>query len=214
MRQWVTWVTFLVLLGPVTAFGQAASANLTGTAKDTSGAILPGVTITAVNAGTNDTRTTVTSADGLYRLTNLPRGTYTVSADLQGFKTLSQSGILLTVGDTVRLDFVLDVATVAMARRAASRPPFSSPWRNGTACHVPRTRFRPVRWANRIANTRHVSPATWSEPVSAGLFVDAYACEPADAMAMLKPAAGAIGPESNDPSLAVTVCAVPESFVQ
>src|SRR6266699_2842506 len=113
MRRWLTWVTLLVLFGPVTAFGQAASANLTGTAKDTSGAVLPGVTITAVNAGTNDTRTTVTSADGLYRLTNLPRGTYTVSADLQGFKTLSQSGILLTVGDTVRLDFVLDVATVA-----------------------------------------------------------------------------------------------------
>ena len=113
MRRLACVFILIVCAGPVMAFGQAASANLTGTAKDTSGAVLPGVTITAVNAGTNDTRTTVTSADGLYRLTNLPRGTYTVSAELQGFKTLSQSGILLTVGETVHLDFSLDVATVA-----------------------------------------------------------------------------------------------------
>jgi outer membrane receptor protein involved in Fe transport len=106
-------VTFMIVLGPVAAWSQGASANVTGTAKDSSGAVLPGVTITAVNSGTNDTRTTVTSSDGLYRLTNLPRGTYTVSAELQGFKTLSQAGILLTVGETVRLDFVLGVATVA-----------------------------------------------------------------------------------------------------
>src|SRR5206468_1605062 len=95
------------------ARGQSASANLTGTAKDPSGAVLPGVTITTVNAGTNDTRTTVTGSDGLYRLTNLTRGTYKVSAELQGFRTLTQQGILLTVGDTVRLDFVLEVGTVA-----------------------------------------------------------------------------------------------------
>jgi hypothetical protein len=113
MRRVISVVTFIVFLGRVAASGQGASANLTGTAKDASGAVLPGVTITAVNAGTNDTRTTVTSGDGLYRLTNLPRGTYTVSAELQGFRTLSQSGVLLTVGETVRLDFVLGVATVA-----------------------------------------------------------------------------------------------------
>ena len=112
MPRVVPFVTFMVFLGPAAAFGQGSSA-LTGTAKDASGAVLPGVTITAVHSGTNDTRTTVTSADGLYRLTNLPRGTYKVSAELQGFRTLAQEGILLTVGDTVRLDFVLEVGTVA-----------------------------------------------------------------------------------------------------
>jgi outer membrane receptor protein involved in Fe transport len=113
MRRLGCCVSFMVLLASVAAFAQGVSANLTGTAKDTSGAVLPGVTITAVNAGTNDTRTTVTSTDGLYRLTNLPRGTYKVSAELQGFRVLTLEGILLTVGDTVRLDFVLEVGTVA-----------------------------------------------------------------------------------------------------
>jgi outer membrane receptor protein involved in Fe transport len=112
MPQLIRFVTFVVFLGPAAAFGQGSSA-LTGIAKDASGAVLPGVTITAVHAGTNDTRTTVTSVDGLYRLTNLPRGSYSVSAELQGFKTLTQASILLTVGETVRLDFVLEVGAVA-----------------------------------------------------------------------------------------------------
>ena len=104
---------FLLSLVPATAFAQAASANLTGTVKDTSGGVLPGVSITARNTATNDVRSTVSENDGLYRLTNMPRGTYEVKAELQGFKTLTQAGVLLTVGDTVRLDFTMDVGAVA-----------------------------------------------------------------------------------------------------
>ena len=73
--------------------------------KDTSGAVLPGATITARNVATNEIRTTVSNTEGIYRLTGLPRGTYEVTAELQGFKTVAQSDVLLTVGDTVRLDF-------------------------------------------------------------------------------------------------------------
>jgi outer membrane receptor protein involved in Fe transport len=111
------------LLAPVAAFGQASSANLTGTVKDTSGGVLPGVTISAKSVATNDIRTTVTAADGLYRLTNLPRGTYEVSAELEGFKTLRQSGVLLTVGDTVRLDFALDVGAISESITVAGQSP-------------------------------------------------------------------------------------------
>ena len=62
-----------------------SDATLTGTVKDTSGAVIPGATITARNVATNETRTTASSPEGLYRLTNLPRGTYEVKAELQGF---------------------------------------------------------------------------------------------------------------------------------
>src|SRR5207302_6037526 len=114
MRKCVlSFGALLLSLVPSIAFGQAASANLTGTIKDTSGGVLPGVSITAKNIATNDTRTTVSESDGLYRITNLPRGTYEVKAELQGFKSLAQAGILLTVGETVRLDFTMAVGTVA-----------------------------------------------------------------------------------------------------
>jgi len=49
----------------------------------------------------------------VYRLTNLPRGTYQVSSELQGFKTVTNPDVLLTVGDTVRLDFTMEVGQVS-----------------------------------------------------------------------------------------------------
>ena len=120
----------LLSLLPSSAFAQAASANLTGTIKDASGGVLPGVSITAKNIATNDTRTTVSENDGLYRITNLPRGTYDVKAELQGFKALAKSGILLTVGDTegfaqrgvaVNLYLVEDQVRFEISRRSLQR---------------------------------------------------------------------------------------------
>jgi outer membrane receptor protein involved in Fe transport len=97
------------LLMPAVANAQSADATLTGTVKDSSGAILPGATITVRNRGTNDSRTTLSGAEGLYRVTNLPRGSYDVKAELQGFQTVTQTDVLLTVGETVRLDFAMTV---------------------------------------------------------------------------------------------------------
>jgi hypothetical protein len=108
-----------VLLGlvctliPIAVLAQATSATLTGTVKDPSGGLLPGVTITARHVATNETRTAVTNDEGLYRLTNLPRGTYQVTSELQGFKTVTNPDVLLTVGDSVRLDFTLEVGQVS-----------------------------------------------------------------------------------------------------
>ena len=98
-----------LLLNPASAVAQSASSTLTGTVRDASAAVIPGVTITARNTATNETRTAVSSPDGLYRLTNLPRGNYEVKAELQGFQSVTQTDVLLTVGDTVRLDFAMAV---------------------------------------------------------------------------------------------------------
>jgi outer membrane receptor protein involved in Fe transport len=115
----------LIALGfvPAAALAQSANATLTGTVKDTSGGVLPGVTITATNTATNESRSTVSEPDGSYRLTTLPRGTYDVKAELQGFKTLTQSRVLLTVGDSVRLDFNLDLGTVAETVQVEGKAP-------------------------------------------------------------------------------------------
>ena len=101
-----------LLLVPALVLAQAADATLTGTAKDATGGVMPGVTITVRNQATNEVRSTVSSTEGLYRITNLPRGSYEVKAELEGFKTIAQSDVLLTVGDTVRLDFDLEVGAL------------------------------------------------------------------------------------------------------
>jgi outer membrane receptor protein involved in Fe transport len=113
MTRWACSLALLVALIPAVAAGQAADAILTGTVKDTTGGVLPGATVTARNMGTNEMRTVASNEDGMYRITNLPRGRYEVKAELQGFKTMAQSDVLLTVGDTVRLDFGLEVGALS-----------------------------------------------------------------------------------------------------
>jgi outer membrane receptor protein involved in Fe transport len=111
-----------LLLAPAYAAAQS-EATLTGTVKDTSGAVIPGATITARHVATNVVRTTTSGPEGLYRLTNLPRGNYDVKAEIQGFQPVNQTGVLLTVGETVRLDFALTVGglneTVSVVSQAS-----------------------------------------------------------------------------------------------
>jgi outer membrane receptor protein involved in Fe transport len=110
-----------LLLAPEHLRAQSADATLTGAVKDTSGATIPGATITVRHTATNETRTGVAGPEGLYRITSLPRGTYEVRAELEGFRTVSQSGVLLTVGDTVRLDFTLEIGTFTEVTQVTSQ---------------------------------------------------------------------------------------------
>src|SRR5258705_12373616 len=70
-----------------------ATATISGTARDQSGAVLPGVTITVTQQETGLTRTTVSNDTGSYVLPNLPLGPYRLEAALQGFATLAKSAI-------------------------------------------------------------------------------------------------------------------------
>ena len=79
-----------ILLQPATAGAQSA---FTGTVKDTSGAVLPGVTVEAASdALIEKTRSVVTDASGGYRLVDLRPGTYTLTFSLEGFSTVKRDG--------------------------------------------------------------------------------------------------------------------------
>ena len=67
------------------AFAQQTTGNITGRVVDEQGAAIPGVTVTAKNPATGFTRTEVSDAEGVYRLSALPVGIYDVTAELQGF---------------------------------------------------------------------------------------------------------------------------------
>jgi len=103
----------LALAAPALAQSTAANGAIEGTISDTSGGVLPGVTVTVVNTETGAERTVVTNEKGLYRAPLLPLGTYTVSAELQGFKKFEQKDIKLSVGQTQVVNAVLAVGTVS-----------------------------------------------------------------------------------------------------
>ena len=105
----------IVLIGPAVAAAdaQVTSAAVVGTITDTSGAALPGATVTARNVETGFVRAVPTNESGAYRLDFLPTGTYVVEITLSGFKIERRSGIVLTVNDTARVDASLAVGGVA-----------------------------------------------------------------------------------------------------
>ena len=87
----------LAVLVPVAAFAQGAQASIAGVVKDTSGAVLPGVTVEASSPVlTEKVRTATTDGSGLYRIVDLLPGTYTVTFTLPGFSVVKREGIELT----------------------------------------------------------------------------------------------------------------------
>src|SRR5690348_3846886 len=101
-------VTLLVILGvglglaPSAAYAQSQATNgaIEGTIVDSSGGVLPGVNVTITNVDTKTERVVVTNEKGLFRAPLLPIGTYTVVAELQGFKRFEKTGVSLSVGET------------------------------------------------------------------------------------------------------------------
>src|SRR5881628_3698337 len=90
-----------------------ATAQISGSVKDQTGAVLPGVEVTATQTATGAKRSAVTDETGSYILQNLPIGPYTFEAALPGFKTYVQSGIVLQVGTTPTVNAVLEVGQVS-----------------------------------------------------------------------------------------------------
>jgi hypothetical protein len=94
------------------AAAQQTAGNVTGRVTDAQNAAVPGVTVTASNVQTGFVRTDVTDEAGQYRLNSLPVGTYSLTAELPGFSTVEQPGVVINVGQTIEIGFSMKVASV------------------------------------------------------------------------------------------------------
>jgi len=100
-----------VVLAPIAAYAQA---SVTGVVKDSSGAVLPGVTVEVSSpALIEKTRATVTDGGGLYQIISLPPGTYTVTFTLTGFSTVKREGVELSGSFVASINADLKVGAVA-----------------------------------------------------------------------------------------------------
>src|SRR5580765_9013789 len=107
-------VCFMSLaLLPAFAFAQAAASGIAGVVKDTSGAVMPGVTVEAVSpALIEKVRSVVTDGQGQFKIVDLRPGLYTVTFTLTGFNTVKREGVDLPPGFTATLNAELRVGTV------------------------------------------------------------------------------------------------------
>jgi Carboxypeptidase regulatory-like domain len=108
----VTVILFLGLSSAMNAAAQIGDGSLRGTVKDEQAALMPGVTISATSPALLAPSVTVTDSTGSYRLINLPPGTYTLEAELVGFKSFRQEGILLRAGANFQVDVTLTVGAL------------------------------------------------------------------------------------------------------
>ena len=122
-----------VLLAAGDVMGQATTGEITGRVVDTAGLGVPGATVTAANDATGLTRAVVTGADGDYTIVQLPPGTYTVSAELAGFKRASAPDITITVGMRRTLPIELSVGALTETVQVVGESPLIETTRSDVA---------------------------------------------------------------------------------
>lgn len=105
----------------LTCFAQTVG-EITGEVRDSSGAVIPGVSVTAQNRSTNASRTVVTNNAGVYSLPALPPGAYTVKVELQGFRTVTRT-VDLQVQQTARVNYTLEVGEISETMEVTALAP-------------------------------------------------------------------------------------------
>ncbi len=95
------------------AVAQSTFGSIVGTVKDQSGSVVPGATVTVVNAGSSATKTVTSSSSGNYEFLNLDAGNYQVSVAASGFKDVVFDHLVLQARDTQRIDATMVVGSAA-----------------------------------------------------------------------------------------------------
>ena len=102
---------------PAAAFAQGGGASTTGTIQgrvtDSSGAVMPGVTITATSPALMGVQTQVSNENGSYRFPAVPPGTYALTFELQGFNSVKREGIDIALGFTANINAELAAGDAA-----------------------------------------------------------------------------------------------------
>src|SRR3989441_3190332 len=107
--RFVTAIVALIALGTCLVFAQTSTATILGVVKDTSGALVPGVSITVKHTESGLTRSVVSGERGAYTVPLLPVGAYEITTAMPGFKQAVRSGINLVVGQEAVVDLTLEV---------------------------------------------------------------------------------------------------------
>src|SRR5499426_1439170 len=115
MSRFVIAALFVCLILSGQSFGQSTNATVSGTVADLSGAVMPGVSVTATNNATGVVASVVSNEAGVYNFASLLPGVYKITAELPGFRTFVYSDVQVGNNAQVRLNFRLEVAAAAQA---------------------------------------------------------------------------------------------------
>lgn len=145
IRAFGSFFVLLLLGSPV--FAQ--NAQISGTLKDQSGGVLPGVTVTAKNPATGLARAAVSEATGEYRVPALPPGTYVLTAELSGFGKETRPDVLLVIDQDAVINFTLKPAAVAEAVTVTGESPIVDTTKSDVSTSVSTQQIQDLPVASR-----------------------------------------------------------------
>ena len=113
----------LLVAVPGVARAQFERASISGTVTDQQGGVVPGVTVTAVQVATQQSRTAVTDASGFYSIASLIPGKYDISVELDGFKKTTRTAVQLDAAASATLAFTLETGALTETVTVTSQAP-------------------------------------------------------------------------------------------
>ena len=170
MRRLILNVVGLcVLVVAGSGYAHAQNAQVTGTVKDSTGAVVAGATATAMSPVTGLMRTSMTDSDGRYTLVALPPGSYTVSVALRGFNTINRPNVILVIDQTATLDFSLGVATTTESVTVTGESPVVDTTQAASTISITQDQISDLPVATRRwIDMAMLTPATSQDAIRSG----------------------------------------------
>lgn len=144
----------------------AQQAVLYGAVTDTSKALVPGVTVTVANQGTGLKQVAVTNEQGEYRVRSLPLGTYTVTAELPGFASVTRGDVSVGLESEIRVDLTLEMGALREAVTVVGQPAVVDTTKSEVAANVTAEQIRTLPVAGRQwINLATLMPGTGQDAI-------------------------------------------------
>ena len=131
--KFATTILALIVLGQCLVLAQTSTATISGVVRDTSGALIPGVSVVAKHIESGSTRAVVSNETGSYRLPLIPVGPYEISTDMPGFKPQVRRGVNLSVAQEAVVDLTLEVGGAAEQVTVIEEAPLVNTTLNATS---------------------------------------------------------------------------------
>jgi hypothetical protein len=172
MRKLVLGLLAAALLVAVPAAAQEQRGSIQGTVKDSSGAVLPGVTVEATSPALVGTQVAVTDSNGVYRFPALAPGKYSIAANLQGFGAAKAENVDLSVGATLKIDLTMSVAGVAVTETVKGEPPLIDVKANAATASVSSDIIDLIPKGRNFTSALTQIPGTNNESRFGGIMID------------------------------------------
>jgi hypothetical protein len=154
------------------AAAQETRGSIEGTVKDTSGAVLPGVTVEARSPALVSAQTTVTDGEGAYRFPALPPGIYEVTANLSGFQPAKTANIELQLGRVLKVDFGLKVGGLTETVQVTGEPPVIDVKQNAATVSIDKELIDRIPRGRNFTSVITTAPGTNDEAKARGQQID------------------------------------------